>query len=847
MNDLMSAIWMSYNGPLVDAIGWLLLHSVWQFAFIGAAIFVVLGAMRKSSAWVRYHVLLTAMLVVVAAPVMTTFWMMQDVGQSHSTWSYKHGANNDYSIGQVITYEDPRSVSQAQATTLENPNSVPGVQASKLTQSAAASIEPMSQPAEIAAAALNISWYQQVTKVLAPWIPAIVFVWMFGILVCAIRPLFGWLIVVRLRRVGTTAVPENIQTLFQNTMQRMQVKPIVSLLQSSLIQIPVVVGYFKPVILLPVSVVAELPVKQIEAILAHELAHVKRFDYVVNILQTVVETVFFYHPAVWWLSHQIRIEREHCCDDDVVRILDNRRDYGHALLAMTELKSHGGALAIGVGGSSLLTRVRRLCGIEPVQRSWAKFLACSLVLLIGAGALGAQWQVVAAEENPREFDVTAKLISDTNEPRELLQEDEMTAFQIPDETLNLVRRLATEELKKPWKIEERRPPGLEQLDTQEDIERAIRLAIDDLSRLADPRADQKSDPRVRLRYLGDSAFELMAQALDSSDTTVALQVCSLLGQHGERAVKPLIRVLETHPSKSVRSAAARGLGQTFHPDALEPLIAALDHDESVRVAAASALGCLRDRRAIEPLKKRFSDPNGHIAVGAVENILAPAHLGYVYWPADMLNIRALTIDAHGLKGESFGRAEIDILLSNIDSENGSIGAACSYALNSLHRTEAIAQIISAQRSSSSRNVVLASMPTPDALEALFADLQSTDMRRKEMALSGLSDGAGRWAAPLLIEFLDDESLKTPARSDAEEVNVDIFVTWPESHTAHTRLWGFFSRHGLPCELLNLAEGKTNDVPAEIAALKVWWQQHGRAFLEGRKVPNPKITLVWFSS
>ena len=419
MNDLMSAIRIPSDGLVVDTIGWLLLHSVWQFAFIGAAIFVVLGTLRKSSARVRYRVLLAAMLMIVVTPVLTSFWMMQDVGRSHSIWSSKEAAIADDSSGQDITQKNPKSVTPTHQVSLENPASISGIAPSTPTQSGAAFIEPIpqsttAQPTAAQAETSSTPWYQQGTEVLGPWLPVIVFVWMLGILVCAIRPLFGWLIVVRLRRAGTTAVPENIQTLFENTLQRMHVKPIVSVWQSSLIQIPVVVGYFKPVILLPVSVMTELPVKQIEAILAHELAHVKRFDYVVNILQTVVETVFFYHPAVWWLSRQIRIEREHCCDDDVVRILDNRRDYGQALLAMTEMKSRGGVLAVGAGGSSLLARVRRLCGIEPMQRSWSKFIACSLVLLIGAGLLGFPWRAIADEEGKNEFDiVTIKLVGDT--------------------------------------------------------------------------------------------------------------------------------------------------------------------------------------------------------------------------------------------------------------------------------------------------------------------------------------------------------------------------------------------------------------------------------------------------
>src|SRR4029079_1809460 len=109
-----------------------------------------------------------------------------------------------------------------------------------------------------------------------------------------------------------------VENMLQQSAQRLGVKRAVKVLQSVLIQTPVVVGFFRPTILLPLCVATGLPESQLELILAHELAHIRRHDYVVNLLQTLVETLFFYHPAVWWLSRQIRNERENCCDDIVM-------------------------------------------------------------------------------------------------------------------------------------------------------------------------------------------------------------------------------------------------------------------------------------------------------------------------------------------------------------------------------------------------------------------------------------------------------------------------------------------------------------------------------------------------
>ena len=104
-------------------------------------------------------------------------------------------------------------------------------------------------------------------------------------------------------------------------------------------------------------------------ILAHELAHVSRHDFLANLLQTLVETLFFYHPAVWWLSHRIRVERENCCDDLAVAALGNRVEYGRALLALEELRGTTTVLALGVRSGPLLDRVRRLLGRDPAERS----------------------------------------------------------------------------------------------------------------------------------------------------------------------------------------------------------------------------------------------------------------------------------------------------------------------------------------------------------------------------------------------------------------------------------------------------------------------------------------------
>ncbi len=154
------------------------------------------------------------------------------------------------------------------------------------------------------------------------------------------------------------------------------------------------IGWLRPVILLPTSVLTGLSADQMQALLAHELAHVCRNDYLVNLLQTLVETLLFYHPAVWWLSRQIRQERENCCDDLAAAVCPSRIAYARALLAMEELRAEDARLALTARGGLLWPRVRRLLGLPeprprcPGARSLAAVLAVAAILAALAG-----WQI----------------------------------------------------------------------------------------------------------------------------------------------------------------------------------------------------------------------------------------------------------------------------------------------------------------------------------------------------------------------------------------------------------------------------------------------------------------------
>ena len=170
--------------------------------------------------------------------------------------------------------------------------------------------------------------------------------WFFGVLALLARHLGGWIRVQTMRHRQTTPVPIPIFEMLRELIARLRVSRPVRLLQSRLVEVPTVIGWLRPVILLPASVLTGLSADQMQALLAHELAHVCRNDYLVNLLQTLVETLLFYHPAVWWLSRQIRQERENCCDDLAAAVCPSRIAYARALLAMEELRAEERAVGL---------------------------------------------------------------------------------------------------------------------------------------------------------------------------------------------------------------------------------------------------------------------------------------------------------------------------------------------------------------------------------------------------------------------------------------------------------------------------------------------------------------------
>jgi beta-lactamase regulating signal transducer with metallopeptidase domain len=166
--------------------------------------------------------------------------------------------------------------------------------------------------------------------------PVLVATWLLGVMIFSVRLAGGWWFNQRLRTRGTGPLPESWQRKVALLRRRLKMPRATPVLLSLRARVPMVIGLFKPVVLVPASVLTGLPAEQIEAVLAHELAHVRRLDPLANLLQAVTEILFFYHPAAWWISSVIRREREHCCDELAVNACGNPLLLARALVNLQD-------------------------------------------------------------------------------------------------------------------------------------------------------------------------------------------------------------------------------------------------------------------------------------------------------------------------------------------------------------------------------------------------------------------------------------------------------------------------------------------------------------------------------
>lgn len=337
------------SAEVVERLGWTLVHTLWQFAGIALLVEWLVRLIPRSSSEMRYGVMVAALMITCVAPIITWGRIPIDF---HSPRSGEETSAPD----SLVSSEPSTNVGRW------DEGSMSSVRARRESATAAGGARPSGPLRDLSDSRDSFArtWSQRVDAYLRPWLRWFVSAWMLGVIVGSVRPLRGWSRLQQLRRSGVSPVAEDVMATLGRVAARMGLPHRVEMKQSTLAEVPLVLGYLRPLILLPIGLVTNLPASQLEAILAHELAHVQRHDFVVNLTQSLIETLFFYHPAIWRLSRRIRIEREHCCDDCVVRLLDDRAEYARALITIEQWRSERSLFALGAADGSLLSRVQRM-------------------------------------------------------------------------------------------------------------------------------------------------------------------------------------------------------------------------------------------------------------------------------------------------------------------------------------------------------------------------------------------------------------------------------------------------------------------------------------------------------
>lgn len=324
---------------VIESLGWMLLHSLWEGAVVWVLLQLALIALRRRSAQARY-------LAACGALAATAFW----------PWM---------TFGSMDLFARLQSVPAVSGPALE-------------TSPAAAAALPAATPALRPAALERPASGRTVVEIVLPWL---VGGWALGVLILAGRLGISWCLVRRLARTPLPGLPPAWRRRFEGLCRTAGVRSVVRLGETAAVTVPLVAGWLKPAVLLPLGVLTQLPVAQVEAILLHELAHIRRHDFLVNLLQAVVETLFFYHPAVRSINRRIRIEREQACDDLSVSWCRDPVVYAEALTTFEAYRQRALVLAM-TGEKDLVTRVRRVLGLEPRPRV-ASFFASAAFLALG--------------------------------------------------------------------------------------------------------------------------------------------------------------------------------------------------------------------------------------------------------------------------------------------------------------------------------------------------------------------------------------------------------------------------------------------------------------------------------
>jgi beta-lactamase regulating signal transducer with metallopeptidase domain len=332
------------NNEMMQAICWTLIHSLWQGLLLAVCAGVVIMLTKKSSSTIRYNSLAVLFFLFIAATCFT-FAKQYNYVSAHDNIGDINQIVNKHADLLIVTGNSPITNIHIAKTFLET----------------------------------FIDYFNEHASL-------IVMIWFIVLSIQLIRLMANAGYVQRIRHYKTHAPSEYWTRRMQELAVKLNIRQKVLLLQSEIVKVPVMVGFLKPVILFPFQLMSQLPAEQVEAVLLHELAHIRRKDYFVNILQNLAEIIFFFNPGVLWISSLIRDERENCCDDIAVAETKCKKEFVHALVSFQEYNLNSSRYSLAFPGrkNHLLIRVKRiLTNNNKTLNNMEKISLASGIVIIG--------------------------------------------------------------------------------------------------------------------------------------------------------------------------------------------------------------------------------------------------------------------------------------------------------------------------------------------------------------------------------------------------------------------------------------------------------------------------------
>ena len=376
------------DNSIFQALGMTIVHSIWQVMAIYLIVSLVLYILRKSSADLKYKVLSFSISAIFVMSCLTFFY-------------YHNKYNQTVSFPGTVNLTDESGY--IKGLFIENSWSFAGIK-NRLNNT----------------------------------LPYLVSIYLPGVLILSIRLIFNLNYIQRIRKFGMAVTDSELQQLFENLKERiLPGKNSIRLIESALIKVPIVFGHLKPLVIVPVGIFTQIPYNQLEAILAHKLAHIKRHDFLINILQSLVEILLFYHPLIYVISNRMRSERENCCDDFALDYCSSTQ-YAKALVNMETLRNRRSipALAFVKQKEHLLKRVQRILNQEKMKTKLTERLFAALIILTGFVTIiltGSAGLSNHSEKVPKfEFNIPV------NTEKSLSYQDIDTSHNIDKNTINII-------------------------------------------------------------------------------------------------------------------------------------------------------------------------------------------------------------------------------------------------------------------------------------------------------------------------------------------------------------------------------------------------------------------------